>query len=66
MRTGIRSTDDIEDLPNDFSNAVNRAYEASCPVVRVLNKKTSWWTNELSEHRNLTRRLFIRAEVNDD
>ncbi|KAI5696957.1 hypothetical protein M8J75_002931 [Diaphorina citri] len=65
-RTVIRNTDDIEDISNDLSSAINTAYGASCPVVGVLNKKTCWWTSELSRLRTRTRRLFNRAKGNND
>ncbi|KAI5705593.1 hypothetical protein M8J75_000064 [Diaphorina citri] len=66
MRTDIKDTGDIEEVSNNLSIAINKAYEACCPEVKVLNKNTSWWTQELSKLRKHTRRLFNRAKVNND
>lgn len=58
IRAEINNTDDIETLQNDLTCVINKAQETSCPVVRVHNKNTSCWTDELTKLRKRTRRMF--------
>lgn len=66
MNKDVRNILDIERVSINLEAAIGKAYEDSCPMVEVLNKKTSWWTDELARLRRQTRWLFNRAKLNKD
>jgi len=63
MTDKISYSVDTENAAKQFQDVILFAYNENCPLtVRKINRKLSWWNQDLGDKRKNVRRLFNLAK----
>ncbi|XP_055839079.1 uncharacterized protein LOC129907060 [Episyrphus balteatus] len=54
---------ELDHMVNEFSGAINEAFELSCPIKPIKSQRDApWWSKNLSKQRSKVRKLFNEAK----